>query len=290
MLLLLILNGLSLHYFELKESNLIFYALTVFLMFPSINVLLFASFSIFLVGASGLYFPYHISYFMLLPLAFMISLTSGSLIHNAAHFNFKPKWLNKVIGELLTFHHLLGGGFQLWAFQHNIHHRFPDDPEKDTHPPLHQSYWSFVNRLKITIERALRGEFENNFGSSDNTKRLWTLSSLFVPVNRFLRASVLLTVFGAKLYSLFLIPSFISIVLMTAHFNFVTHRPNLDDDFDILNKNENIIFKMINMISFNMYFHKNHHLKPNLINPKVISTKPIIQRHLTELEHNQVPE
>jgi len=71
------------------------------------------------------------------------------------------------------------------------------------------------------------------------------------------------------------IPSYLSMTLFFAHFNYYTHRPRGKDSVEILNLNYNPFYKFLNFLSFGAYFHKNHHRKPSLFNPAGIGEDSI---------------
>jgi hypothetical protein len=57
-------------------------------------------------------------YLLLVPIASYIGHLTAVFIHNAVHNNFKPLWLNPIIGELCALQQL-SAGFPVFRFIHN---------------------------------------------------------------------------------------------------------------------------------------------------------------------------
>ena len=67
---------------------------------------------------------------------------SASMMHNASHLNFGKRWISQVVGHLCGFQQNFS--YKAWQVAHIIHHQFPDDPTKDPHPPMTQSFLNFM--------------------------------------------------------------------------------------------------------------------------------------------------
>jgi stearoyl-CoA desaturase (delta-9 desaturase) len=78
---------------------------------------------------------------------------------------------------------------------------------------------------------------------------------------------------GPELFVFMYVPSFIIFSLGFAHVNYITHSHDSNGNIEILNKNENIYYKFINMIGSGIYFHKNHHKNPRLMNPMYLQDR-----------------
>jgi len=99
---------------------------------------------------------------LLLPVTYYVSIHIAVLMHNAAHTNFRPRWLNRALGEICGF--LQGMGFLGWKTAHGIHHRCPDDSFFDVHPPLKEPFWKFVGEMKVMIIKGLGRNYRWAFG------------------------------------------------------------------------------------------------------------------------------
>jgi fatty acid desaturase len=198
---------------------------------------------------------------------------SGVLIHNASHMQFRPRFLNGVLGELAGFQMLLG--FRSWAFAHSIHHRYPDDPKLDPHYPGH---WRFIpytlNTFKMQYQK-LRAAYFHIWGDSKNSHNSWTWLTWYWALGIPLRALIIYLALGRQLFCLVFIPSYLSIWIVFSLLNFYTHRPGSNGKFEIVNLNTGI-YSVLNWLFFGLFFHKNHHLNPSLFNPKKMkNTEPI---------------
>ncbi|MBV9385027.1 MAG: fatty acid desaturase [Chroococcidiopsidaceae cyanobacterium CP_BM_ER_R8_30] len=223
---------------------------------------------IFFITAALYFFQPDFSFWnlALIPLGVIVGLYSAAMIHNAAHTNIKPQWLSRLIGEICGLHQL--GGFVGWVITHYLHHCFPDDLEKDPHPPHNLQFWKFADEMKNTIRGALTRSYFETWGEAEKYQRIWTRLEILLLINRFLRALLWLLIFGPISFTFFFVPSYISNVLIFYHFNYYTHRQTQEEVGEIMNLNHNIYYKLMNTLLFGTYFHKNHHLNPNLFDPR----------------------
>jgi hypothetical protein len=64
------------------------------------------------------------------------------------------------------------------------------------------------------------------------------------------------------------------------HFNYFTHQPNADGDMEVLNLNHNFYYKLMNATMAGIYYHKNHHRKASLFDPRTLeqeqAAKPLV--------------
>ncbi|MBV8882654.1 MAG: fatty acid desaturase [Chroococcidiopsidaceae cyanobacterium CP_BM_RX_35] len=227
---------------------------------------------IFFIAATLYFFQPDFSFWnlALIPLGVIVGLYSAVMIHNAAHANIKPLWLSRLIGEICGLHQL--GGFTGWVVTHHLHHCFPDDPEKDPHPPHNLQFWKFADEMKNTIRGALTRSYFEIWGETAKSQRIWTGLEILLPINRFLRSLLWLLIGGPIVFTFFFIPSYIGNVLIFYHFNYYTHTQAIGATGDIMNLNHNVFYKLMNTLLFGTYFHKNHHLNPNLFDPRKLKT------------------
>ncbi len=188
-----------------------------------------------------------------------------ALIHNCAHNNFKPRWLNRILGELLATHML--SGYPGFAILHLEHHRFSDDPVKDPHPNLNLSYWQYLNNLKYRLRESFLRMYQERWGESEKFMNMWKHVRILLPLNRVLRAIFILFLFGPQFFALFYLPSYLASQLTYAHVNYYTHAKQADGSVEIINMNHNYLYKFLNFALLGIYMHKDHHRKPNVFNP-----------------------
>lgn len=194
------------------------------------------------------------------------TLIVSTFLHNAAHKNFfKSGLVSRITGELCALFQLVG--FPDWHIVHNIHHRHSDDVENDPHPTEGLTFWQFLNSFKTTIGQVLAKNYFERHGETARTKRLWTQLSYLLPVNQLLKAVFWFLVFGPVGFTYFYVATIVSKNLLYADFNFSTHAWN-GDAVEIKNLDHNLFYRVVNRTCFGLYFHKNHHIQPNLFDPR----------------------
>lgn len=202
----------------------------------------------------------------LIPVGIIVGLQAAYLMHNAAHGNFKPNWLNRVVGELCGLQHLIG--FPGWVVPHIVHHQYPDDPARDPHPPEHMSFTRFLSEMGPCMSRVARQIFFQQWREREDTARIWAAMAYTGMLARYLRAVFLLLLLGSKAFVLAYLISKIVNVLFYVHFNYYTHRPTEEGSIEVLNLNHNWYYKLMNATMAGVYYHKNHHAKASLFDPR----------------------
>lgn len=206
---------------------------------------------------------------VLLPLlGAIIGLQSAWLMHNAAHESIKPAWLNRLVGELSGLQQL--AGFPVWAVFHIIHHQYPDDPLKDPHPPGTLTVLEYFRNMSVTTARVVHNVYFELWGDNPRTQRLYRMTMLSFLVARYTRAAFLLVLLGPPVFVLCLIVSKIVNYAWYIHFNYYTHQPNANGDMEVLNLDHNLYYKFMNATMAGIYFHKNHHRKASLFDPRTL--------------------
>ncbi len=205
-------------------------------------------------------------YLLLVPLGVLFGLYMLALTHVAGHRSLRPRWLNRVLGEVFSVPQLIG--FAGWCVTHILHHKHADDPERDPHPTGQHSFFAFSAFMKKSIVRRLRAAYLEAFGDSRRSRRLWLATELALVANRLTRALFMLVLLGPVGFVFFFLPSFVGSTLFFIHFNWAAHRPLGDGRWGIVNLDEGWYYKTVNTLLLGSYYHKNHHLHPSLINPK----------------------
>ena len=146
-----------------------------------------------------------------------------------------------------------------------LHHRHSDDPVLDPHPPLDKGYWEFLAGVHQSVARVWAeyyfGLWGKNEASLENLRALGQAAKAAT----FLKAVFWYLLLGPGLFA-FLFA--FSVMFKTAHyawFNYVTHVYSQGGTV-ILNLDHGG-YKFVNLVSFGLYYHKNHHLHPDLFNP-----------------------
>lgn len=241
-----------------------------------IGLILFVLPSFSLIFTSGLYYVILFAVFQptaisipslaLVPAGILAGTVSAAMMHNAAHGNFRYDWQNRFWGELCGLFQLTG--FVGWCISHFIHHAAPDNPNKDAHPPGDMTFRGYVNAMGQMMKASLTERYFEAFGSTPGASVAWSMINALLPLVRYFRVAFIFLLLGPSVFVLLYVPFKMTNTLIYADFNYRTHRPTGDGGFEILNLNHNLWYKLLNAISFGSYFHKNHHRKANVFNPR----------------------
>lgn len=241
------------------------------------SVMLFLILDIVLYTFKGVSLVFEVNRYDFLYILFPLLLCGlpSSLMHNCAHKNIKPHFLNELIGEICGSFMLYG--FRGFALAHMFHHIHPDDPTMDPHPPRGQSFLRFViSPIKSTllvVERA----YYLNFGKNAETIRLIKLQLGVFNLGLILRTLFWFLLLGPKLFTFVFLPVYIANIFVFAHINYVAHQERADGSSEIINLNHNLYYKIANFLSFGGYFHKSHHLRPRAFNPSYVEIKEEVE-------------
>lgn len=214
-------------------------------------------------------------YWGLVPVGLLLGIISASLMHSAAHGSIRPIWLGRVVGELCGLQQLVG--FQEWTLAHHIHHRYADDAVQDPHPPLDFSFWKYGLRMKFAIANKFTFYYFQAWGKTPRASKIWLLTGPFIALNCYMRSLIWLFFLGPLGFIFFFLPSYFSNMVFYAHFNYYTHRPMANGNYEILNLDHNALYRALNAVTFGAYYHKNHHLKPYLFNPKYVKQQEAVR-------------
>jgi stearoyl-CoA desaturase (delta-9 desaturase) len=233
---------------------------------PSFLVMAGALLVLGALSVTSVWTPFSPSLLALVPIGAVLGVLSAGWMHNAAHGNFRPRWLNPLVGELCGLQQLLG--FRGWTLFHQMHHRDPDDPVLDPHPPAGHTYWGFVDQMKNLIQRCAARRFFQAHGDSPETRRIWRATVAFLFGGRFMRSVFVFNLLGPKLFVWLFGPSLLVNLLIYCHFNYATHRPRPDGTVEIINLDKGAGYRLLNFLTSGAYFHRNHHLRPGLFDPR----------------------
>ena len=237
-----------------------YYAFT-FILFAALDGVLFAT-----RPANLFEFRFQNWDLLLIPAGIFVGIMSAALIHNATHGSLRPAWTNRFWGEICGVHQLYG--FLGWSVAHLLHHKYPDDPERDPHPPDHLPFWKFALNMRLSLRRCLTHAYLQKWGDSVRSRRIWAAKNFFAASGMYVRLLFWFLLLGPVGFTAFYIPSLITNILFFAHFNYYTHRPTDDGKTVILNLNHSIYYHVVNRFFFGIYFHRNHHAHPSYANPR----------------------
>jgi fatty-acid desaturase len=223
--------------------------------------------------SNPLHLPYAHWQWLLIPVGCYLGGLSAVFIHNATHGSFRPRWLNRVIGEITGHHQLYG--FLGWRTSHIIHHRYPDDPDRDPHPSLHLCYSEFSKRMRTSLSRVLTKNYFDVWPNDRKHRRIWKLKNFCGFGGMLMRLAFWYLLLGPSLFVFLYLPSYAFNYFFFTHFNYFTHRPSptKNGTFEVHNLDHGPYYTIMNLTHFGIYFHKNHHVKPFLFNPRSLDRK-----------------
>lgn len=205
-------------------------------------------------------------YLLTLPIAIIATFPLTAFLHNASHGSFKPKWLNRPLGEVVGVMQL--SGFTQWKLVHIIHHMHSDDPQLDPHPPLNKNYWTFARGMRESAINAYVNFFFKTHGQGDESLKALKQFSHAAKLDQSARVLFWLLLLGPQLFTFLFLSSIVFKMFHYAWFNYSTHRP-AKEGAEIKNL-DRLLYRFINTIAFGLYYHKNHHLVPTVFDPRTL--------------------
>ena len=207
-------------------------------------------------------------------LVFIVALASipvgwmvASLLHNTGHGNFKGPICNRFLGEIAGF--LAGYGHYNFILVHFLHH-IHSDHEHDPVNPKGMSFFTFlVAPTKYMIQHT-KAYLREVHGHHKNYETILSAQTVLFYINLFLRQAILYTLLGPTFYIAFYLVCVASNIAILAHINYFCHQEKEDGSVEVLNLNHNLYYKAANFVTSGGYFHKNHHMNVNLIDPRVL--------------------
>jgi len=195
----------------------------------------------------------------------------ASVVHNAGHNNFGGPLRNRVMGELSGAY--LGYGFTSFILIHGLHHMHADREDDPVSPEGMSFLRYFSGPLRYPTARARRTLFRLH-GHTPGHGFVRALEVLFFGGNLLLRVAAWYLLFGPSLFVAFYVTSIVSDVAILAHINFACHRNREDGAVEIVNLTDSLYYRVANAVTTGGYFHKNHHLRPELFDPRSFESDP----------------
>ncbi|MBK9294408.1 MAG: fatty acid desaturase [Oligoflexia bacterium] len=268
--------------FHLK-SGLILLAINIGLYLtikPDIKALLFYLPAIYLLSSTqitfviaSIFYAIGISFYLkiaslqsfaYIPIGILLAMPATALIHCASHMSIKPRFLNRIVGEFCGLFQLTG--FPDWTIIHVIHHTYTDDPKLDPHPPMQLGYWQFTKTMREAILKSYINYYFKTFEQNDKTIAAIKKFGRTAKFDHVMKIFFWFFIFKPEIFSFLFITSIIFKMFYFSWLNYASHRP-AKHGVEILNHTKGL-YKIANFFSFGLFYHKNHHLKPSLFNPK----------------------
>lgn len=209
---------------------------------------------------------------LLVPLGIYMGGLSAVFIHNATHDSFRPRWLNAVCGELAGVHQLWG--FLGWKLIHLVHHHYSDDEAMDPHPPKDLSYWQFTRIMFLHSSAKISERYREHWGMTPRTLRLQKSIGAVLAALAAFNLLFWFLLLGPAGFVWFYLPSYVTNHLLFSHINYYAHPKEEDGATAPGNLNGNLYYKLANAFWFGIYFHGNHHRRPQLFNPRKMVLAP----------------
>ena len=99
----------------------------------------------------------------------------------------------------------------------------------------------------------------------------WQKTGLSILAVGALRVTLWFLLLGPVYFMLFYIPSQLASMLLYTHFNYFTHLPDENGNYVPANCDNRGLIRILNALTFNAYYHKNHHDNPGAFNPKYVA-------------------
>lgn len=198
-----------------------------------------------------------------LPLTFVIGVSSACFIHNASHDQFKPRWLNAIVGESVGL--LLRTNYAGWKLVHHFHHRFTDNPVKDPHSPGAMSFWAYTNTMQKRIVDYLDARHMEHHQLH---KAIYVLTAIIGALAISGIPLFWILVFKPTLFAAIWMPMLLSGWWIFYVINYYNHPVNEEGKNEPANLDSKWWHKLTNLVGFGVLYHKNHHKSARQFNPK----------------------
>lgn len=199
---------------------------------------------------------------VLLPITWPLGIVLAVFIHNASHDQFRPHWLNPVIGELAGWclrTNLLG-----WKMVHYYHHKHADDPERDPHCPGTLAFWPYANWMQGASMRYLDARHKELHGMPGwfygLAGALAVAGFALMPLSWYL-------LLGPTGFAAVWLPTLLSGWWLFTVINYQTHPVAADGRNHAVDLCARPWQRLVNRIGFGVLYHARHHHDARLFNP-----------------------
>jgi len=120
--------------------------------------------------------------------------------------------------------------------------------------------------MRSQIQAVFGAEFFKFHGKTDHSMQSLKQMSRVSQIEHALKVVLAWLVLGPHLFAFLFAPSIVFKMLIFAWLNFSAHR-NVNGKNVILNQSTGF-YKVLNLVTFNLYYHENHHINPKLFDPK----------------------
>lgn len=222
------------------------------------------------------------------PLALLAAIPTGwriaSILHNTGHSNYRSwldRWtregfVNDALGELVGA--WVGYGFTSFVLIHSLHHAY-SDRELDPVCPRGLGFFQFMSGpLRYPIRKGRRF-LDELHGRSAGYARVRLGEAVLLVLGIALRIAAFWLAFGPNGFAFFYVPSVLSNIAILAHINFVCHRDRDDGSVEVVNLDHTLYYRVANFVTTGGYFHKSHHLRPTVFDPRTVELASVHDEH-----------
>jgi stearoyl-CoA desaturase (delta-9 desaturase) len=213
-------------------------------------------------GHRSFFGPFRWTQLAWFPAVLFVVIQSHVHVHNATHGSL-PRLLNRVLGELLGL--VIVVRYASWDIVHMRHHKYSDDPVKDPHP-AYPSYLKSFWKSIVTVEQQLMAQYYETWGDTPENRKKEALRAKVSYGTNVLLLAAWHVALGPGLFWLVFVPANILGAMFIGHFNWATHNGERKESFRPVNLNSGYYW-LGNRLFFGIYYHANHHKRPNLFNP-----------------------
>jgi fatty acid desaturase len=206
-------------------------------------------------------------YLAMVPVGVLFGLYALALVHWAGHGVF-AKRLNRIVGEIVSVPLLVG--YPGWCVIHALHHKHADDLELDPHPTGERTVLQFGRFMKKAMIERMGILYQKRYDGCAHTRGKWQATKFLLVLNRLLRATFILVVLGPAGFVFFYLPAFVAQTAFFIHFNWATHRSIGNGQYQVINIDRGLYYRTMNLLLLGAYYHKNHHLMPGLLDPRIL--------------------
>lgn len=199
---------------------------------------------------------------LLLPATWSLGVVLAVFIHNASHDQFRPQWLNPVVGEL--------GGWCLrtnllgWKMVHHYHHKYADDPAMDPHCPAAMAFWPYANWMQSASMRYLDARHKELHGMPGwfygIAGGLALIGFALMPLSWYL-------LLGPTWFAAAWMPVLLSGWWLFTVINYYTHPVGAEGRNHAVDLCARPWHRLVNRVGFGVLYHAAHHGNARLFNP-----------------------
>ena len=200
-------------------------------------------------------------------LGICFGLVHSQLVHFCSHNLLRPKWINRVLGEVLSLQFL--GTYLGFTVLHLEHHTYADDLVLDPHPNQAEGFYRFFVKLTKTMAVGFKKIYFKHHADKPETQKIWLVYKYILPTRCFSRVVFLILLLGPSGFLFFLLPSMIANYWVFGHLNYYSHLRKPDGTVEILNLDQKVHHKILNYFTLGAYNHADHHKFPAAMNPSL---------------------